>query len=95
MEKRFSVTLKQGKYLQECTNKLLTLLQECSEIEASNQNENKSGSQSEYAKEKEKKRNLLFCKEPKLIREAKRTHVTNAACGFEFKDKYGDWKRLH
>ena len=92
-KKDSQVTLKQGKYLQECTNKLFTLLQECSEIEASNQNENKSGSQSEYAEGKRKERETyFFARNPKLIREAKRTHGYKCqACGFEFKDKYGDF----
>ena len=92
-KKDSQVTLKQGKYLQECTNKLFTLLQECSEIEASNQNVNKSGSQSEYAEGKRKERETyFFARNPKLIREAKRIHEYKCqACGFEFKDKYGDF----
>tara|TARA_B100000953_G_C17955460_1_gene401305 strand:- start:64 stop:963 length:900 start_codon:yes stop_codon:yes gene_type:complete len=87
------VTLKQGKYLTSCSNKLFTLLQECSEIETSNQELDKSNSQVEYAEGKRKEREAyFFARNPKLIREAKRLHGYKCqACGFEFKDKYGEF----
>ena len=87
------VTLKQGKYLQTCSDKLFTLLQECTEIEISNKEDNNSNSQNEYAEGKRKERETyFFARNPKLIKEAKRVHGYKCqACNFEFKNKYGEF----
>ena len=48
------VTLKQGKYLTVCSNKLFTLLQECSEIENADRSEKDSQKRTSERKEKKK-----------------------------------------
>jgi len=87
------VTLKQGKYLSACSNKLLTLLEECSGIEASNQDSTRENQQLEYHEGKRKERETyFFARNPKLVREAKKLHKFKCqACEFEFKDKYGEF----
>jgi len=87
------VTLKQGKYLSACSKKLLTLLEESSDIEKSNHTEGQRNSQLEYAEGKRKERETyFFARNPKLVREAKKLHKFKCqACGFEFKDKYGEF----
>lgn len=87
------VTLKQGKYLSTCSNKLLTLLEECSGIEKSNESSDRKSQQNEYQEGKRKERETyFFTRNPALVREAKKRHGYKCqACDFEFKDKYGDF----
>ena len=85
------VTLKQGKYLTACSNKLFTLLEESSEIETSNQGSSKANSHNNYAEGRRQERETyFFTRNPRLIKEAKKIHGYRCqACSFKFKDKYG------
>ena len=87
------VSLKQGKYLQECSNKLFTLLTEIEGIEIANQNESNSSAIEEFIEGKRKQKETnFFSRNPQLVKEAKRVFGYKCqACGFEFKDKYGDF----
>ena len=87
------VTLKQGKYLSACTNKLFTLLQESSEIEISNKGEDIAKSHDNHAEGKRLSKEIsFFARNPGLVRKAKRLYGYKCqACGFEFKNKYGEF----
>ena len=87
------VSLKQGKYIQECSSKLFTLLTEIEEIEISNEPDSKLSSREEFVEGKRKERETyFFSRNPQLVREAKRVFGYKCqACGFEFKEKYGEF----
>lgn len=66
---------------------------EIEEIEISNEPDSKLISREEFVEGKRKERETyFFSRNPQLVREAKRVFGYKCqACGFEFKDKYGEF----
>ena len=84
------IRLSQGKYLSQCTQKLFTLLNQCSELDFEFL-KNEVVLQ-EFAEGKRKERETYFFLEIRhWVKAAKQTYGYKCqACGFDFKSKYGE-----